>query len=314
MLAPIVLFVYNRPDHTQQTLDTLAKNDLAQDSVLYVFCDGAKPNSSQNQLEKIAETREIIKSEKQKIIEGKGNFKELIIKEQTQNIGLADSIVGGVSQVIEKYGKVIVLEDDIVTSKGFLKFMNESLDIYENEEKVTHISGYMYPINFESINSEEQTFFYPSTSCWGWATWQRAWKHFNPNTEELLNQLQEKKQLKKFNLDNTYRFSYQLTLNIEGKIRTWAIKWYASSFLQNGLALHPKKSLVQNIGSDNTGDNSPKTNYFWHDQLAENVEVKAISIQEDKQILELIKAYYRSFKLPFVQRIRGRLKLLFGNK
>jgi len=127
MLSPIVLFVYNRPDHTQKTLDALAQNELAKESVLYVFCDGAKPNSSQNQVEKIKETREIIKLEKQKIREGKGNFKNVIITQQSQNLGLADSILSGVTQIITKYGKVIVLEDDIVTSTGFLQFMNESL-------------------------------------------------------------------------------------------------------------------------------------------------------------------------------------------
>ncbi len=313
MFAPIVLFVYNRPDHTQKTLDALAQNDLAKDSVLYVFCDGAKSNASQNQLEKINETREIIKLEKQKIEEGNGNFKQIVITEQAQNLGLADSILLGINQIIEKYGKVIVLEDDIVTSKGFLKFMNESLEFYQYEEKVMHISGYMFPANIEDAISE-QTFFYRSTSCWGWATWQRAWKTINTDTQFLLSELQSKKLLNEFDLDGTYKFSKQLELNISGKLKTWAVKWYASVFLQNGLCLHPKYSLVQNIGTDSTGNTSPTTDYFWHKQLADYVQVNPIELTENKQAVEQMKMYYRQFKLSFSQKIIRRLNLFRGIK
>ncbi|WP_338793198.1 glycosyltransferase family A protein [Bernardetia sp. MNP-M8] len=310
MLSPIILFVYNRPDHTQKTLDALAKNDFAKDSILYVFCDGAKSNSSQNQLEKINETREVVKKQKEE-----RNFKEVIITEQTQNLGLADSILSGVSQVIEKYGKVIVLEDDIVTSKGFLRFMNEGLEVYQYEEKVMHISGYMFPANLENaIPNDEQTFFYRSTSCWGWATWQRAWAKINTDTEFLLSELQSKNLLKEFDLDNTYQFSKQLEFNITKKIKTWAVKWYASVFLQNGLCLHPKYSLVQNIGTDSTGNTSPTTNYFWHNQLADYIEVNPISITENKKVVEQMKVYYKQFKLSFSQKIINRFRLFRGIK
>jgi hypothetical protein len=310
MLSPIVLFVYNRPDHTQKTLDALAKNELAKHSILYVFCDGAKSNSSQKQIEKINETREIIRRQKQE-----DNFKEVIITEQTQNLGLADSIVSGVTQIIKKYGKIIVLEDDIVTSKGFLRFMNESLEVYEHEEKVMHISGYMFPADLESaIPNDEETFFYRSTSCWGWATWQRAWQNINTDTEFLLSELQSKKLLNEFDLDGTYQFSKQLELNISKKIKTWAVKWYASVFLQDGLCLHPKHSLVQNIGTDSTGNTSPTTNHFWHKELADYVEVNPIQTTENKKVVEQMKVYYRQFKLSFSQKIINRFRLFRGIK
>ncbi|WP_291726247.1 hypothetical protein [Bernardetia sp.] len=309
-LAPIILFVYNRPDHTEKTLTALAQNDLAKHSTLYIYCDGAKKNASKSQLENIEQTRKIVKSEK-----WKNDFEEIIITEQAQNLGLADSILSGVNQVIRKYGKVIVLEDDIVTSKGFLKFMNESLELYKEEEKVMHISGYMFPANLEkAIPNNEHTFFYRSTSCWGWATWKDSWDKINTDTEFLLSELKSKKLLNEFDLDNTYKFSKQLELNISGKIKTWAIKWYASVFLQNGLCLHPKKSLVQNIGSDNSGANSPKTNYFWHNQLADTIEVKPMPIIENKQVVEQMKVYYRKFKLSLSQKIINRLRLFRGTK
>ncbi len=315
MLSPIVLFVYNRPDHTQKTLDALAQNEFAKESILYVFCDGAKLNSSQNQLEKINETREIIRLEKQKIEDGNGNFKEIINVEQTKNLGLADSIVKGVSEILQKHGKIIVLEDDIVTSKGFLKFMNESLEFYKNEEKVMHISGYMFPAHLENaIPNNEQTFFYRSPSCWGWATWQRAWQTINTDTEFLLSELHSKKLINEFDLDNTYQFSKQLELNKTGKIKTWAVKWYASVFLETGLCLHPKKSLVQNIGIDSTGNTSPTTDHFWHKKLADYVEVNQIQLSENKQVVEQMKLYYRQFKLSLPQKIRNRFRLFIGIK
>jgi hypothetical protein len=308
MLSPIVLFVYNRPDHTQKTLDALAQNELAKDSILYVFCDGAKPNSSQNQIEKINETREIIKKQKT-------DFKEVIITEQTQNLGLADSILSGVSQIITKYGKVIVLEDDIVTSKGFLRFMNESLEFYKEEEKVMHISGYMFPADLENaVPNDDQTFFYRSTSCWGWATWQRAWQNINTDTDFLLSELQSKILLNEFDFDGTYQFSKQLELNITGKIKTWAVKWYASVFLKGGLCLHPKHSLVQNIGTDSTGNTSPTTNHFWHKELIDYVEVNPIETIENTKVVEQMKGYYRQFKLSFSQKIINRFRLFRGIK
>lgn len=308
MLSPIVLFVYNRPDHTKKTLDALSQNELAKDSILYVFCDGTKSNSSQNQIEKINETREVVKKQER-------NFKEVIITEQTQNLGLADSILNGVSKIITKYGKIIVLEDDIVTSKGFLRFMNESLEIYEYEEKVMHISGYMFPADLENaVPNDEQTFFYRATSCWGWATWQRAWQKMNTDTEFLLSELQSKKMINEFDLDGTHKFSKHLELNISKKIKTWAVKWYASVFLEKGLCLHPKYSLVQNIGTDNTGDNSPKTNYFWHQKLADFVEVNPIELDENQKVVEQMKIYYRQFKLSFPQKIINRFRIFKGIK
>lgn len=302
MLAPIALFVYNRPEHTKQTLEALAQNQLAQDSELVIFCDGAKVNASTTDIARITEVRALVKSQKW--------CKEVRIVEQTHNLGLATSITQGVTELINQFGKVIVLEDDIVTSKGFLRFMNEALDFYEHEEKVMHISGYMFPIDFEEIEpQDEHTFFYRSTSCWGWATWQRAWKYFNSDAKFLLTQLQEKKLLQEFDLDNTYRFSYQLELNLQHKIHTWAVKWYASVFLQKGLCLHPKHSLVQNIGNDQSGDNSPETNHFWHNDLATFIPIQDISIVENKAIIEKMKDFYRKLKISFWQRVQRRIYL-----
>jgi len=173
----------------------------------------------------------------------------------------------------------------------------------------------MFPANLENaIPNDEQTFFYRSTSCWGWATWQRAWQTINTDTVFLLSELHSKNLLNEFDLDGTYQFSKQLELNISGKIKTWAVKWYASVFLQNGLCLHPKTSLVQNIGTDSTGNTSPTTNYFWHNQLADYVEVNPVQLTENKQVVEQMKIYYRQFKLSFSQKISNRFRIFRGIK
>ena len=139
ILAPIIVFAYNRPYHLRQTLEALSENDLSDQSNLIIFCDGPKNNASPEQLEAIKEVRSIAHAKKW--------CKKVIVEESEYNKGLADSIVNGVSSVVEEYGRVIVLEDDIVTSRGFLKYMNDALELYEHDDQVMHISGYMYPLS-----------------------------------------------------------------------------------------------------------------------------------------------------------------------
>ncbi|WP_213520203.1 glycosyltransferase family 2 protein [Nonlabens sp.] len=240
-LAPIVLFVYNRPEHTRKTLEALKINDLASESILYIYADGAKENASEIELDAITRTRKVIKEQewcgKVHIIESKVNK------------GLAASITEGVTEIVEKYRWVIVLEDDIVTSTGFLVYMNDALKYYEMEDKVMHISGYFPPIKKIS----QKFFFYNQTSCWGWATWSSSWVHYDSNATKLYNQIITKNRTKEFNLDNSYPFLEHLENNISGLWNTWAVKWHASVFLLNGLCLHPNQSYTENIGFDGSG-------------------------------------------------------------
>lgn len=256
-LAPIVLFVYNRPWHTKQTLEALAKNELADESILYIFADGAKENATPEQLQKIQEVRQVILS--------KQWCKEVHIEEKEKNWGLADSIVDGVTRIVNQYGKIIVLEDDIVTAKGFLKYMNDALILYENEGKVMHISGYMFPIK----SKLPDTFFLYQTSSWGWATWARAWKNLEINDSLILSKIKQKNLVDKFNIDNTYNYVQFLENNISKINKTWAIKWYGNVFLQNGLCLFPSQSLVRNIGFDGSGENCGETNDVLLNQIFE---------------------------------------------
>jgi len=237
-LSPIALFVYNRPGHTKKTVDALSRNLLAAESDLYIFSDGAKPNASDK---RVFEVREYIKT-----ITG---FKSVTRIERDSNMGLAANIMVGIQQVIDAHGKVIVLEDDLVTSPFFLKYMNDGLQIYENEQQVISIHGYVYPVRYVL----PETFFLRGADCWGWATWKRGWDFFEPDSNILLQKILETNQSQNFDFNGSYPYTQRLTDQIEGKTNSWAIRWYASAFLNNKFTLYPGKSLVSNIGGDGSG-------------------------------------------------------------
>ncbi len=298
-LAPIILFVYNRPWHTRQTVEALQKNELASESVLYVFADGPKLDATEEQINEIVQTRKYIHS-----VQG---FKEIHVEESEKNKGLADSIVEGVTKILDVYGKVIVLEDDIVTSSGFLKFMNSALTLYENEEKVMHVAGYMYPLK---RNTLPETFFYPAASCWGWATWKRAWDHYNPDARDLYMKIKEGRLLKILNINSIHGFEEQLRANMEGTMYTWFIKWNASVILSHGYSLYPNCSLVQNVGFDGSGEHCGPTNRFNWLKLADNIEVKKQRVRFSKKAIRLLRQFGDEERTSFVKLLKRRCKKL----
>ena len=241
--APIALFVYNRPDHTEQALEALNKNIFADQSVLYVFADGPKPDATIEDLEKIKRTRAILKK--------KQWCSKVIIKENQLNKGLAKSIISGVSEVLNAFDSIIVLEDDIVAGEGFLKYMNEALTLYKNEKQVGCIHAWNYDMDMTGYN--HSTFFLKGADCWGWATWKQAWEYFNPDGSFLLKYIKENKLEYEFNRKGTHDFVNMLKNQISGKNNSWAIRWHASLFINNMFCLHPVKPIVKNIGLDNSG-------------------------------------------------------------
>ncbi len=300
-LAPIVLFVYNRPEHTLATLQSLKNNNLAADSVLFIYADGPKNNASETEMEKINKTRNIIKQEQW--------CKEVFIIESETNKGLANSIVNGITQVVNKYGKIIVLEDDLLFSKGTLQYFNEALELYEKVEKVMHVSAYTYPIQ---LNIKDETYFLRNGSCWGWATWKRAWNNFNNNADDLYGKL--KKHKWEFNIDGTHEdFFKQLVENKNQLRKTWAIKWYASIFINKGLCLSPSKSMVKNIGHDGSGTNSSSYDIFSTQQLLENTEVVLIPVEENKKALKKIKNFLLHLYPSRKNKIKHYLKVILRN-
>jgi len=265
--APIALFVYNRPKHTERTLKFLKQNELAAESRLFIFSDGAKSAEDEANVQ---EVRELLKN-----IDG---FKSVEIIERKENMGLANAVIAGVSRLVKDYKQVIVFEDDLVSSPYTLTYFNEALNRYRNEERVMHIGAYMYQLK---ENNLPESFFYRAATSWGWATWDRAWQHFNPDINQLITQFDAKKR-SAFSIEHTMNFWKQMQDFKRGKNNSWAIRWYASIFLKGGLTLNPSHSLVNNIGHDGTGVHSgindiynviinPKPITRFPDEIKENL-------------------------------------------
>jgi hypothetical protein len=306
ILSPIALFVFNRPWHTEQTLEALSRNELADQSVLYIFCDGYKKNETTEGIEKIKSVREICRRKKW--------AKEVIILEKEVNKGLAASIISGVTEILEKHGKVIVLEDDLKTSAGFLRYMNDALDFYDSEEKVMHISGYWFPVK-KSAERLPETFFYRAASCWGWATWKRAWQNLETDANDLKEKIAQMPQgIKRFNVENSYPHLMQLNQNIKGEINTWAIKWYASVFLHDGLCLHPNVSLVQNTGFDNSGFHSKTTSIFDWPALSSDIRINSIPLQENTTAIKLLQQFHKKVYESFFSKVKRNILSKLGIK
>lgn len=297
-LAPIALFVYNRLDHAQQTVNALQKNVLANESELFIYSDSAKNENAQ---EKVNKVREYIKT-----IDG---FKQVTVIERKENWGLANSIIDGVTNIINKYGKIIVLEDDLVTSPFFLKFMNEALNMYEHEKKVWEVGGYVYPIEYKS---NEQSYFLPITTSWGWATWKDRWQFFERNPEKLIQNF-TKEDIKKFNCDNSTDLWSQVLSNEKGDLYTWAIFWYANVFQNNGLVLHPYKSIVTNIGLDGSGENCGKSHKFQNELLNHEISLKKINKQEvSEEHFSQLKIFFKQNEDSFfIKNLKNIYRTLF---
>ena len=279
-LAPIIVFAYDRPDHLRRTLDALSRNELASQSELYIYCDGAKENASAEQVERIRENR--------KVAHGADGFKSITIIEREKNVGLKANIVEAVTEIVNKYGRVITLEDDIVTSTGFLRYMNDSLELYKDDEQVMHISGYMWPHRYRL----PETFFYPVPyPGGGWATWARAWQHYSDDAEALYQSWKDR--WDEFNLFGGDYLQKQLIANYKGEMNTWFIKWHAVMLHRKGLTLYPRQSLTNNIGFDSLATNCYQTNKFDIDHLAESIKVKRKPIRINRIAANEIYAFYQ---------------------
>ncbi len=287
-LAPIALFVYNRPEHTRRTLKFLKQNFLAEESRLFIFSDGPRDESQQ---QKVSGVRGIIHS-----VEG---FKSVELIERKTNFGLADSIIDGVTMLTKKYGKVIVFEDDLITSPYTLQYFNDALIRYQNEERVMHIGAYMYPIPNRDL---PQTFFYRAASSWGWATWERAWKHFEPDIDKLIGQFDSSKR-HQFSIEGSMNFWKQMREFKRGKNNSWAIRWYASVFLNNGLTLNPSASLVNNIGHDGSGVHSGKNTMYDVRISEERIKEFPDLIEENKEAYQAIKLFLKYRKGSLLRRL-----------
>ena len=292
-LAPIALFVYNRPQHTERTLQFLQQNELAAQSHLYIFSDGAKTDLDR---EKVTAVRKIIKKA--------DGFKSVKVIESKVNAGLANAVIAGVTQLIAEYDQVIVFEDDLITSPHTLSYFNDALNHYREEEKVMHIGAYMYPLKSDNLSP---SFFYRAATSWGWATWGRAWKNFEPDINILIKQFDKKKRTA-FSIDNKMNFWKQMQEFKKGKNNSWAIRWYASIFLKGGITLNPSQSLVNNIGHDGTGVHSGINDIYNVIINPKPIVEFPTVIAEDPIAYKAIKSFLIKRKGNMVTRVRRFVK------
>lgn len=291
-LAPIILFTYNRVGHTRDLIESLKRNREAAMSRLYIYSDGAKNADD-----------EVAVNEVRQYIEQIDGFAAIDIVKSETNRGLANSVIAGVTQVVNQHGKVIVLEDDLVVAPYFLQFMNDALTIYEDEERVGHIQA----CDFTQDTSLPPTFFIKWTGSWGWATWKRAWKLFNPDGKQLLAQLEEQKLTRTFDFDGNYPYTRMLRRQIAGQNNSWAIRWNASLFLNNVLSLNVGRSLVNNNGFDGSGTNCGGGDLYQSNLWLEPLPVEKISpIEENMDARRAFARYYHRTN-GFWAKVRRRL-------
>lgn len=299
--APILLFTYNRPAHTRRLIESLRTNAEAAESPLVVYSDAAREAADEAS---VAEVRRYLHT-----LDG---FASVALIERSENWGLARNVIDGVTTQVNRYGRVIVLEDDLVVAPYFLRFMNEALEMYADEPRVGHIQA----CDFTQDPSLPPTFLIKWTGSWGWATWARAWQHFNPDGAALLRRLEEEKLTRTFDFGGTYRFTRMLRRQVQGKNNSWAIRWNASLFLADILSLNVGRSLVQNTGFDGSGTHCGGGGLYdsclWTRPLP---LVRIEPIEENREARRCFARYYHRtncFWAKAVRRIKRTLKGDFG--
>ena len=295
LLAPVILFVYRRLWHTQQTVAALKKNLLAKASDLYVISDASKDIGAENSVKAV---REYIKT-----IEG---FKSLTIIERNRNYGLANSIIDGVTSIVNKFGRIIVLEDDMVTSPYFLTYMNEALEKYADDDRVVSIHGYVYPVK----QSLPEAFFLPGADCWGWATWSLGWACFNSDGQFLLDELKRRRLISAFDYNGAYPFSQMLEGQIKGKNDSWAVRWYASAFLAGKMTLYPGRSLVHNIGNDGSGTHCGESAGFDTNLSSTQISLNNINSEPSQESQQAFEDFFRQGKMGLWGRLVRKSRVL----
>jgi hypothetical protein len=296
-LAPVAVFAHRRPTHLRRVLDALDRSSLSDKSDVVIFSDGPR---SDLEAENVLAVR--------KEASRRRRFRHLEIVSSPTNLGLANSVTSGVGTMLEAAETVIVLEDDLVVAPAFLEFMNEGLQRFRDVERVASVHGYAYP------TAPESPFFLRGADCWGWATWRRGWEHYEPDGVSLLKELQRRKLTDLFDFDGTYGFTEMLEGQNSGRVDSWAIRWYASTFLANLLTLYPGRTLVRNIGNDGSGTHTGITEKFDTDLASDAPSLEGLVVEESAEARRAFQDFFSSGEVPrprsaegFGSRLRARI-------
>jgi hypothetical protein len=278
-LAPIIFFGFNRPEHTAKALQALKSNPEAAASRLYLYCDGPRPDETPDGIRQIEEVRRIAASEQW--------CAEVVLRFRERNVGLRTGLTNGISEVLAEHDRVIVVEDDVIVSPGFLKYMNEALELYASDDRVMHVSGFTPPVDIPS-DYQDTTFFYNHTTCWGWGTWARAWQHFSDDGAALMRAMDESGRKRYINLDGAHEYYWALKYLDLGRSSDWNCFWHVVVSLRGGHCLHPVQSLVDNIGFDGSGAQCKPGMDYQSPQVADQLPIRAIPVQEEPRIRRLL--------------------------
>jgi hypothetical protein len=275
--VPVVVFAHRRQQHLRRTLDALELNEAAALTPVTVFCDGPRDSSEAVLVDEV-----LLEAARPR------GFLSLRVIPRNANAGLSASITGGVSLSLESNEAVIVLEDDIVTSPGFLGYMNDALRRFADDERVVSVHGYSYPTGLA------EPFFLRGADCWGWGTWRRGWDLYEPDGNKLLKELMDRGLTSEFNFGDSYAFTRMLEDQIAGRNDSWAVRWYASAFLAGRLTLYPGHSLVQNIGTDGSGTHGHKSDSFDAAIVRQAPDLSGLNITESQAAREAFEEFFRS--------------------
>ena len=262
--APVVVFSYMRVDHLRRSIESLLANPESASTDVTFYCDAAKRPEHESQV-----------SEVRSYVDSVTGFRTVTRIYRETNKGLASSVIEGVTQMLESHGRVIVLEDDLVLSPHFLRFMNDGLDRYEHDNRVASIHGYVYPTGA----ALPETFFLRGADCWGWATWSRAWGNFERNGSRLLAELRARRLNHDFDFDGQFPYTGMLEDQITGRNSSWAILWHVSCYLRGLLTLYPGRTLVKNIGNDSSGTHCGTTDALSGEPSPSRVPVNTIPVE-----------------------------------
>lgn len=282
--APIVMFVYNRADHFEQTYRALSNCPEAKESELFVFSDGAKSEAGAAKVQDVRNVLYAAKKEKA--------FKEFHIVENPINWGLAKSVIDGVTQVIEQYGTVIVVEDDCVVSPYFLKYMNDGLHIYGNNKKIGSIAGYTPVFHFPRDYTEDVFLTYRSCS-WGWATWKDRWDTVDWDMSYMKDFYNNSVLIRKMNSCGADRF-LRLYRQTKGNSSSWSVRFGAQLIMNDQYTIYPRYSYVSNIGCDASGVHSRTEDAeSMRVDLSKAIEKPKLTEPEyDSEIQRVMKKHY----------------------
>lgn len=257
MLAPVALFVYKRPDHTKATLDALARNTLAPQTSLFVFSDGPKNDIDRDAVELV-----------RKLVREVSEFSSVTLVERHENMGLAQSVIAGVTELLERFENIIVLEDDLVTSKYFLSYMNQALDHYRRDPFAFSVTGHTFPEQFLRIPGGYPYDTYAGYRCssWSWGTWRDRWQRIDWEMRYFTDFLQHPEAQEKFNRGGQ-DMAALLHMQYKGEIDSWAIRFCYAHYANEMRCIYPTQTLVKNIGLDHSGMHSTPNPRFLHSSL-----------------------------------------------